>query len=170
VHGVYEAGHHHDPEAHGFCGVAAEVEVDVETGMVTVRELLCVADVGTVINPQALRGQIVGGCAIGLGHALTEELRVVDGRIENVSLADYKLPTAIDVPPVRLELIDDIAGPGPFGSKMAGEISTAVVAPAIANAIAAACGARVTELPLTSERVFTAIQRGRNSESPAGDS
>jgi CO/xanthine dehydrogenase Mo-binding subunit len=89
-----------------------------------------------------------------------EELRVQDGRVVNALLADYKLPTAIDVPPLRTAFLIDTGGPGPFGAKMAGEAGNPGVAPALANAIADAAGARVTELPLTAERVFDALRRG----------
>lgn len=165
VRAAFEAAHGHGAEPHGFCGYVIEVEVDVETGAVTVLDVVCVADVGTIVNPVALRGQIAGGFVMGLGHALTEELRVRDGLVENPTLADYKLPTPLDVPPLRFIPITDRAGPGPFGAKMVGEINTATVAPAIANAIADACGARVTELPLSAERVYAAIQRACSRES-----
>ena len=161
VRASFEAVHHHEPAEHGFCGIAVEVEVDAQTGQVTLHDAVCIADVGTVVNPVALRGQIAGGFVMGLGDAMTEELRVVDGRIENASLADYKLPAQVDVPPLRFVPIDGFPGPGPFGAKMAGEINTAAVAPAIANAIADACGARVHDLPLRAERVLAAIERVR---------
>jgi len=158
VRGVFEAAHGHEAAPHGFCGFVAEVSVDSETGVVEVLDVVCVADVGTILSPVAHRGQLAGGFVMGLGHALTEELRVTEGRVENPSLADYKLPTQVDIPPLRFVNIQDIAGPGPFGAKMAGEINTAAVAPAIANAIAAACGARVTTLPLSAERVLSALR------------
>jgi CO/xanthine dehydrogenase Mo-binding subunit len=159
VRGVFEAAHGHGPEPHGFCGIAVDVQVDEETGDVKLVDAICVADVGTIVNPVALRGQIAGGFVMGLGDAMTEEMRVIDGRIENASLADYKLPVQIDVPPLRFIPIEDRAGPGPFGAKMVGEINIALVAPAIANAIADACGARVRDLPLRSERVLAALRQ-----------
>ncbi len=159
VRGAFEAVHGHEAAPHGFCGFVAEVQVDTETGVVDVLDVVCVSDVGTILNPVAHRGQLAGGFVMGLGHAMTEELRVTEGKIENPSLADYKLPTQMDVPPLRFVNIENIAGPGPFGAKMAGEINTAAVAPAIANAIANACGARVTTLPLTAERVLSALRR-----------
>jgi CO/xanthine dehydrogenase Mo-binding subunit len=158
VRGTFEAAHGHEAAPHGFCGFVAEVFVDIETGVVQVRDVLCVSDVGTILNPVSHRGQLAGGFVMGLGHALTEELRVNEGKVENPSLADYKLPTQMDVPPLRFINIENISGPGPFGAKMAGEINTAAVAPAIANAIMDACGARVTALPLTAERVLAALR------------
>jgi CO/xanthine dehydrogenase Mo-binding subunit len=159
VRGAFEAAHGHDPAPHAFCGFVAEVAVDPETGAVRVVDVVCAADVGTIVNPVAHRGQLCGGFVMGLGHALTEELRVVDGEIVNPSLAEYKVPTQMDVPPLRLVPLEQHAGPGPFGAKMAGEINTATVSPALANAIAAACGARVTALPLTAERVLAELRR-----------
>ena len=159
VRATFEAVHGHEPQPHCFCGFVAEVAVDPQTGQVTVVDVVCAVDAGTVVNPVAHRGQISGGFMMGLGHALTEELLVSDGEIVNPSLADYKIPTQMDAPPLRIVLFEKAAGPGPFGAKMAGEMNTATVAPAIANAVAAACGARVTSLPLTAERIVALIRR-----------
>ncbi|MGH7330399.1 MAG: molybdopterin cofactor-binding domain-containing protein, partial [Polyangiaceae bacterium] len=159
VRATYEAAHGHDPAPHSFCGFAVEVAVDPETGALSVVDVVCAVDTGTILNPVAHRGQVNGGFMMGLGHALTEELRVSDGEVVNPSLADYKIPTQMDAPPLRIVHYEQAAGPGPFGAKMAGEINTATIAPAIANAIAAACGARVTALPLTAERILAAQPR-----------
>lgn len=164
VRATFEAGHGHGPEPHGFCGFVVDVEVDRQTGETRVLEAVCVADVGTVVNPIALRGQIAGGFVMGLGDAMTEELRIVEGRIENASLGEYKLPTAADVPPLRFVALEKFAGPGPFGAKMSGEINISTVAPAIANAIADACGARVTSLPLRAERVLDALTHSTGTQ------
>ncbi|MBV8151538.1 MAG: xanthine dehydrogenase family protein [Candidatus Eremiobacteraeota bacterium] len=157
VVGTYEHQHSHDPEWSNFSGYLVDVSVDGETGALTIHDVILVADVGTIINPVAHRGQLTGGFVFGLGHALTEELHLEDGKITNLSLGEYKLPTQMDVPPFRMIALQQTGGPGPFGAKMAGELSTAGVAPALANAIAAACGARVTALPLTAERIYAAL-------------
>jgi len=146
-----------EPESHNFSGCCIEVSVDRETGALQVHDALYVADVGAIINPIAHQGQVDGGFVFGIGHALMEELQIEDGRITTLSLAEYKLPTQKDVPPLRTIYLETPGGPGPFGAKMAGEVSTAPVAPAIANAVAAACGARVTQMPITSERVYDAL-------------
>ena len=144
------------------CGAyAVEVAVDRETGEVTIAQITLVCDTGTMINPIAFRGQVDGGFMFGFGHAMTEELLVEDGRIVNLSLADYKLPSMRDIPPFRAVLLDDEAGPGPFGGKSAGELNTGGVGPAIANAVAAACGARLAELPITAERVLSLLNATR---------
>lgn len=150
-----------DPESHNFCAYCVELSVDLETGQLTIHDVVFVADCGTVINPVAHRGQIDGGFAFGLGHALTEEVCLDDGKIVNLSLAEYKLPTQKDMPPFRVLTLHDARGPGPFGAKMAGELSTSGVPAAIANAVEAACGARLTTLPITAERIFTRLTNHR---------
>jgi CO/xanthine dehydrogenase Mo-binding subunit len=147
-----------DPESHNFSGYLVDLTVDPETGALTIHQAIHVADVGTIINPMAHQGQIDGGFVFGLGHALTEDLIVEDGHIVNLTFADYKLPTQMDLPPFRTILVPTPGGPGPFGSKMIGESSTSAVAPAIANAVARACGARITRLPITSERIYDATR------------
>jgi CO/xanthine dehydrogenase Mo-binding subunit len=140
----------------GVYGV--EVSVDRETGKLTLHDVVFVADVGTIINPIAHRGQIDGGFLMGLGHALTEELVVDEGRIVNLALSDYKLPCQRDMPPFRVICLEPGDGPGPYGARAAGEFNTAGVAPAIANAIADACGVRLDVLGLTAERIYDALQ------------
>ena len=142
-----------------FAGLVVGVRVDVETGLVTVTDASLVADVGsTVINPLAHQGQIDGGFAQGLGAALMEELVFDEGQVQAPSLADYRLPAATDVPSLATELILTSPGPGPFGTKMAGELSPSLVAPAIANAIEDATGVRIRRIPMTPERVLCTIR------------
>ena len=136
---------------------ALEVSVDRETGMTTVQRATLAADVGTVINPVALRGQLEGGFIFGLGQAVMEELRVEDGRVVTANLGDYKIPTIADVPPLTLELLTDHPGPGPFGAKSVGELANPAVGAAMANAVHDACGARVMSLPVTAEKVWKAL-------------
>ena len=161
--GAYDSSEADPHAGNTYSGYVIDVSVDSDTGEIRIENALLVADTGTVINPIAHRGQIEGGFAFGIGTALIEELIVDDGHIQNLSLADYKLPAMPDLPPLRVVLIEDSAGPGPFGAKAVGELSTSAVGPAVANAVAAACGARVTTLPITSERVFQArlSARGR---------
>jgi len=146
-----------DPEAHNFSGFVVDLSVDPETGALTIHEVIHAADVGTVINPVAHQGQIDGGFVWGLGHALSEELVLEDGRIVNATFADYKIPVQKDLPPFRTVLLPTPGGPGPFGAKMIGESSTSGVAPAVANAVARACGARITQMPITAERIYDAL-------------
>jgi CO/xanthine dehydrogenase Mo-binding subunit len=158
VTGAYDSEHGPDtPEYNDFVAYAVEVTVDPETGAFTIDDALMVADIGTIINPVAHRGQIDGGFIFALGSATTEELNVEDGRITNLSFADYKLPTTMDIPPFRIALIEQTTGPGPFGARGAGELNISGVAPAIANAVANACGARIHTLPVTAERIYAAL-------------
>jgi CO/xanthine dehydrogenase Mo-binding subunit len=161
VQGSYEPASHGEHEAgdYNFVAYAAEVEVDRETGQTRVLKVWLAADVGTVINPVAHRGQFVGGFAGGIGTAMMEDLVIEDGKVATPSLGEYKLPTAMDVPALEIIHIPTTIGPGPFGAKMAGEATNSQVAPAIANAIAAAVGARITETPLSAEKVRRALQR-----------
>jgi CO/xanthine dehydrogenase Mo-binding subunit len=159
VRGEYaEAAHGHDEGGDFNASVyAVEVSVDADTGLVQVCNAVQVVDVGTVINPLAHQGQLNGGFGFGLGAALMEDLFVSDGKVAAMSLGEYKLPTQMDMPPLRTVLLHTDVGPGPFGAKAVGEVTNSGVAPAIANAIQDAIGARVFELPLTAERVLAAL-------------
>jgi CO/xanthine dehydrogenase Mo-binding subunit len=145
---------------YGVYAYAIEVSVDRETGSFRIVDAVLVADVGTVINPVAVRGQLEGGFVFGLGQAVMEEMRLEDGRVITTNLGDYKIPTIADTPPLRLVLITDTPGPGPFGAKSVGELANPAVSAAIANAIDAAVGARVMSLPITAEKVRTALLKG----------
>ena len=141
-----------------FGAYAIEVAVDSETGKLSVSDALLVADVGTILNPIAHRGQIDGGFVCGLGVALMEE-RPLDesGKPLLLSLGDYKIPTIRDVPPLRTVYIPARPGSGPFGAKMIGELSNAGVAPAIANAVYNAVRVRLNSLPMLAEHVYLAL-------------
>ena len=161
VSGTYaEQPHGHDEGGDFNASVyAVEVEVDRETGAVRVCDAVQVVDVGTVINPLAHQGQLNGGFAFGVGAALMEELPIDDGgKVAALSLGEYKLPTVMDMPPLRTILLHTDIGPGPFGAKAVGEVTNSGVAPAIANAVADAVGARVMDLPITSEKVLAALR------------
>jgi len=138
---------------YAFAAQIAEVEVDLDLGTVRVVEMHAAHDVGRAINPTQVEGQIEGGIAQGIGMALMEEYH--PGRTDN--LHDYLIPTAGDVPPVQLHLIEDAEGLGPFGAKGIGEPALIATAPAILSAIRHATGARITHLPATPDRVRRAI-------------
>jgi CO/xanthine dehydrogenase Mo-binding subunit len=143
---------------HGACAHAIEVAVDVETGTVRVLKAVLAVDVGTVINPVGLRGQLEGGFVYGLGMALTEDLALEDGRVRAANLGDYKLPTIADIPPLQIVHLSDGHGVGPYGARSAGELVNPGVPAAIANAVHDASDARVHTLPITAERVWTALK------------
>jgi CO/xanthine dehydrogenase Mo-binding subunit len=141
-----------------FCAQVAEVNVDHETGEVEVLRVVTAHDVGTVINPLGHQGQINGGFITGLGLACIEEFVSEDGRVLNGSLADYKLPNVMDVPVLETVLVPTEGGLGPYEAKAIGELANNATAAAIANAVADASGARLFELPVTSERVYRTLK------------
>jgi CO/xanthine dehydrogenase Mo-binding subunit len=146
---------------------AAEVAVDPDTGEVEVLCYVTVADAGTVINPLTAHGQEEGGAVMGMGHALFEACIFEDGIFLNPSIIDYRVPSITDVPTaLTSHLLERGDGPGPFGAKGLGESSIITVAPAIANAVAAATGARVRELPLSPWTVWRSM-RDAHGEAPA---
>ena len=140
------------------CAYVITVAVDRGTGQVRVLDAVLAADVGTVINPVAHRGQLEGAFVFGLGQTLMEELKIEGGRVVTTNLDSYKIPTMRDIPPLRIALLTDDPGPGPFGAKSVGELANAAVGPAVANAIRDAVGVRLTKAPITSEQVFEALR------------
>ncbi|HEY7467255.1 MAG TPA: xanthine dehydrogenase family protein molybdopterin-binding subunit [Dehalococcoidia bacterium] len=138
----------------GFNAQVAEVEVDPDTGEIRLLNFVSAHDVGRILNPLGHQGQINGSIVAGIGYALMEEMRVEDGRVTNLSLGDYKLPTSRDLPPLTTILLPTEHGIGPYNIKAIGEGPTTPVAPAIANAVFDACGVRLRELPLTAEKVY----------------
>ncbi len=144
--------------AYGFGAQAAEVEVDTETGEVRVLKIVAAHDVGRAINPMYVEGQIEGGIHMGLGYALTEELQVREGRVQNPGFLDYRVPTALDMPAIETHIIETDDPEGPFGAKGVGEMGVTPTAAAIANAVYDAVGVRITSLPLTPEKVLRALK------------
>ncbi|MGH7769312.1 MAG: xanthine dehydrogenase family protein molybdopterin-binding subunit, partial [Candidatus Binatia bacterium] len=142
-----------------FAAQVAEVEVDRETGRVKVLKIVSAHDVGTILNPLTHQGQIEGGVIQGFGYALMEELKVEGGRITTLNLGDLKLPNIQDVPDFKTVLVQEPAGSVPFNGKSIGEHSISPVAAAIANAVYDAIGVRVTELPITAEKVYLGLRR-----------
>jgi aldehyde oxidoreductase len=140
--------------SYAFAAQAALVEVDIELGTVRCLRIVAAHDVGRAINPQQVEGQIHGGIAQGLGLALMEEF--VPGRTDN--LHDYLIPTIGDIPPIETILIERPDPFGPYGAKGVGEPALIATAPAILNAIAAATGVRLTQVPATPDRVRAALR------------
>ncbi len=142
---------------------AARVRVDRDTGVVRVLEFAAAHDSGVIINKIGADGQVYGGVLMGIGQALTEASWLDDeGRQRNPGLLDYKLQTASDGPKISIRWIEiDTPNAGPKGSKGVGEPPSVPTSGAVANAIAKVIGRRVTQLPMTPERVWTAIQEAR---------
>jgi CO/xanthine dehydrogenase Mo-binding subunit len=169
-----EADHHAPLEAKcvsweiGWGG--AEVEVDEETGRVTVKKLVVSGDAGRAIHKDACRGQDEGAAIMGLGQALFETMRYEGATLANIAAAKYRVPLASDLPETfRAVTQEQGHGPGPFGAKGMGEGGGIPVAPAVANAIARATGVRIRDLPLTPERVWRALGEASSHRVPASD-
>jgi xanthine dehydrogenase molybdenum-binding subunit len=145
---------------YAFAAQAALVEVEEASGKIQVLRVASAHDVGRALNPVGCEGQIEGGIHMGLGYALTEELRLEEGRVQNPGFLDYKLLTAPDMPEIRLTLIETVDEAGPFGAKGLGEAGTIPISAAVANAVKDAVGVRMTELPMTPERVWRAMRAG----------
>jgi putative selenate reductase molybdopterin-binding subunit len=143
-----------------FAAQVAEIEVDVDTGQVTVTRLVMAVDCGVAINPTTASGQVEGAMVQALGYALTEDL-VLDeaGRAVNARFGPYWIFRPDDTPPMEVFLVQTMEPSGPFGAKSVGEIAIDGVAPAVRNAILDATGVTVNELPLTPERVWRALHR-----------
>jgi CO/xanthine dehydrogenase Mo-binding subunit len=151
----------HSDDVPTFHVQVAEVAVDPDTGQVQLRRLVTAHDVGTILHPVLHQGQIEGAVVQGLGYALTEELVIEDGRVVNAHLGDYKLPTAQDVPELLTVLVRSSDSAGPYQTKPIGEGPNCPVAPAIANAVFDACGVRITQLPITAEKVWESLRAQR---------
>jgi CO/xanthine dehydrogenase Mo-binding subunit len=139
----------------------ARIEVDELTGLITVQDYLAVTDAGRVLNAQSCEQQIQGGVAQGIGYALSEELRLQAGRVLTPDFSTYIIPGASDIPEMCSLTVDTYEESGPFGMKGIGEVATNGPLPAIANALADACGIRATRSPLTAERVLAALPADR---------
>ncbi len=140
--------------SYSFGAVITEVNVDQQTGHVKVVNIWGAHDAGKAINPLAVEGQLEGSWHMGLGQALSEQMKFRDGLLLNGNFVDYKIPTTKDTPPIHTNIVETIDPEGPFGAKECGEGAIHPIIPSIANAIYDAVGVRVTSLPITSEVVL----------------
>jgi len=144
---------------YSYATQVAEVKVDTETGKAAVIRLVAAHDVGRAINPQSVEGQIEGGCLMGMGYALLEEVNLSGGVIENPRLAQYLLPMSLDAPEIHPVIVEEPESTGPFGAKGVGEPALIPTAAAIANAISKALGIRFCSLPVTPEKILAALEK-----------
>ena len=157
----HRATHPLDPETgqgqahvqYAFAAHRAVVDVDTELGLVKVVEIATAQDVGKAMNPQAVEGQIHGGIAQGLGLAVMEEIQVTDGMVRNPSFTDYLIPTILDMPPVRLDVLELADPHAPYGLRGIGEPPTVSSTPAVVAAIRAATGLDLTRVPVRPEHI-----------------
>jgi CO/xanthine dehydrogenase Mo-binding subunit len=138
---------------------SAELAVDPDTGEIALKRYVSVADVGKAIHPQGCIGQEEGAAMMGIGHTMFEQMVYEGGQLVNSNLIDYRVPRFSDVPAeFETVLVENEDGPGPHGARGMGEGGLVAVAPAIANALARGYGVRVSDLPLTPERVWRALR------------
>ena len=150
--------------ANGYALNIADVEVDPDTGKVQLLKFTAFQDVGRVVNPTQVEGQMQGGATQGIGWALSEEYVYDDqGVLRNASLLDYRMPTALDLPMLDTVILETPADDGPFGIRGVGEPPIIPPGGAIANAIYDAVGVRMTRLPMSPERVFWAMKEKREA-------
>jgi CO/xanthine dehydrogenase Mo-binding subunit len=167
VIGVGEARKEADPDHplggtsafYEFNCTAVEVDVDRDTGDVSVTRHVTVSDVGKALNPLQVRGQDEGAAVMGLGHTLMEHYIFDEaGRIRNLGAIDYRIPTTMDLPlKMESDAIENADGPGPYGAKGMSEGALLPVAPAVAAAVLDATGVAIRDLPLSPERVWQAL-------------
>jgi len=163
----FENGFGNISSTYAFGTQGAEVEVDTETGEVKILRMVAAHDVGKVLNPPGLKGQIYGALAQGIGYALYEELKSDKGKIQNPNFRDYKIPRTHEMDfPIDLEFIETDDSFGPFGAKGVAEPGLVPTAPAIANAIYNAVGVRIRDLPITPEKVLDAIKSQKKLKTP----
>jgi CO/xanthine dehydrogenase Mo-binding subunit len=157
------------PQA-SLCAQVAEVEVDPETGQITLKQFTTAHNTGTVINPLAHQGQIDGGVIMGMGFALMEQLMIDGGQVLATNFGDNKIPAMRDIPKLRTTVLQAPVGNGPYGGMSIGEPPVVPVAAAIANAVHNAVGVRIYDLPITAEKVLQAIKERTTSKSPLSPS
>ena len=155
----FETGEGNITGAYSFESQIAEVEVDSETGKVKLVKMIVAHDTGTTINPMNVEGQLEGSVSMGMGQALMEESIWKNGIIQNPSFIDYGLHTSLDMAKVGCILIDTKNPEDPFEPKEAGEGTQVATPSAIANAIYNAIGVRIKTLPITPEKVLSALQK-----------
>jgi 4-hydroxybenzoyl-CoA reductase subunit alpha len=138
-----------------------EVSVDDATGLITVDKVWAALDCGRAINPLAVVGQVQGAVWMGMGQAMCEETRYLDGLPAHASFLEYRMPTMIESPPIEVAIVESVDPFGPFGAKEASEGALAGFPPAMVNAVANAIGIDLDDLPATPDRVVEALARRR---------
>jgi CO/xanthine dehydrogenase Mo-binding subunit len=150
--------------AYGYVAEAATVEVDTETGAVRILEVVCADDVGRVVNPQGVRGQIEGGVVQAAGYAILEDFREDGGRVQTNLLSNYLIPGVLDIPDRVQSVILEVEDPlGPWGVRGMAEMPFIPLTPAVVSAVHDALGIWFDEFPLTPERVFWGLRAAREA-------
>ncbi len=152
---------------YSYSAQVVEVSVDEETGVVTVDNVWVAHDCGKALNRLTVEGQVQGSVWMGMGQAMSEETGYHDGLLLTGNMLDYRVPTIQDSPPIAVGIVESNDPYGPFGAKEAGEGSLAAFLPALTNAIAEATGLRFTDLPVTPDRVFAALEKRQRDKHAA---
>ncbi len=152
---------------YSYSAQVVEVSVDEETGVVTVDQVWVAHDCGKALNRLTVEGQVQGSVWMGMGQAMSEETGYHGGLLLTGNMLDYRVPTIQDSPPIAVGIVESNDPYGPFGAKEAGEGSLAAFLPALTNAIAEATGLRFTDLPVTPDRVFAALEKRQRDKSAA---
>ena len=155
--------------AYSFAAQAVEVEVDTETGQVKLLQSFVSDDCGKALNPMAVHGQSNGAAAQAVGWTLYEQLQLDQGRLSNGNFADYNMPTADSLPELRGGIVESNEPNGPYGAKGASETAILPGAAAIANAVFAAIGLRITDLPITPEKILAGLHAQRKQQMSDAD-
>ena len=142
-----------------FCAQRVTVNVDTETGKIDILEIVAVNDGGKIINPTLAEGQVEGGCSMGIGYAIMEEVNLDKGKIKNSNFSNYIIPTSMDMPNIKTYFIEETESTGPYGAKEIGEPVMIPTASAILNAIYDAINIRFYELPVTCEKVLLELKK-----------
>jgi len=153
--------------AFSYAAQVVEVEVDPDTAEIAVKQVWVAHDCGKALNPLSVEGQMEGSVWMGMGQALTEETRLHEGLGITGNLLDYRVPTIVESPPIATHIVESNDPHGPFGAKEAGEASLAGFLPAMANAVADAMGVRVSELPVTPDRLMELLEKHAKDEGAA---
>jgi len=156
--------------AYSYAATVVEVSVSEITGQVTVDKIWVAHDCGYALNPLSVEGQVQGAVWMGLGQALSEETRYHKGLPIGPNVLDYRVPTIVESPHIEVKIIESMDPNGPFGAKEASEAPLACLIPAVANAVHDAIGVRLSETPLTPDRVLNARQKLERSKAKAGAS
>ncbi len=160
----YKTAYGNISSAWPFAAQLAEVEVDPETGRVTLLDFADAIDIGKAINPMAVEGQSDGGAAQEIGTALMEEILYEEGTVMNPNFMDYKVPRATNLPSMKTFLVETNDPRGPYGAKACGMITIMPTAAALANAIYNAVGVRIKDLPITPVKILKALEEKREEK------
>jgi len=164
--GKYKGGGVGPSPCYSYSACVVELDVDEETGEITLRDVWIAHDIGRALNPLLVEGQVEGSIYMGIGEALMEAQVFRKGLHKQPSMLDYKSPTTLETPEIHTILVETDDPEGPFGAKEAGQGPLLPVIPAIVNAVYDAVGVRVDEIPITPEMILKGLELERQGKAP----